>query len=170
MLASVGWAAHGRVNPGHAWQTGLELIARLPFPLAVIMNLALVAALLSSLDTTILTTGTLMAVDLGGGGVRATRAMVLVVALAAGVVSQLGAGIIPLLMTAYQWYAGVLGSPVLFSLFGGRMVGVRPVMISVLGSFALLLAGKLAGFRFAFELAFAWGMLSMSVARRLSRP
>ncbi|MBU1070549.1 hypothetical protein KJ975_13375 [Myxococcota bacterium] len=170
MLAAIGWAAHGRVAPAHAWQTGLELITRLPFPLAVLMNLALVAALLSSLDTTILTTGTLLAVDLGGGGIRATRTMVVVVALAAGVVSQLGAGIIPLLMTAYQWYAGVLGCPVLFSLFGRRQVGVRPVLISVLGSFALLLAGKIAGFRFAFELAFAWGLVSMAVARRFSRP
>ena len=165
MLAAIGWAAHGIVEPVQSWQTGFALINRLPFVLAVLMNLALVAALLSSLDTTILTTGTLLAVDLGGGGIRATRAMVAVVSIAAGVVSVLGAGIIPLLMTAYQWYAGVLGGPVLFSLFGRRQVGVRWSLVAVGGSFLLLLAGPLTGFGFAFEAAFAWGIAVMTAAR-----
>ncbi len=169
MLAAIGWAAHGRVAPAAPWQTGIELINRLPFALAVVMNLALIAALLSSLDTTLLTTGTLLGVDLGGGGIRATRVMVAAASAGAGVVALLGAGIIPLLMTAYQWYAGVLGAPVLFSLFGGRKMGLRSMLASVCGSFVILMAGKLAGFPFAFEVAFAFGLAVMAVARFLSR-
>ncbi len=165
-LAAIGWAAHGRVVPAQAWRTGLELIERVPFPLAVAMNLALVAALLSSLDTTLLTTGTLLAVDLGGGGAKGARFTVLAVSAVAGVVSQGGAGLIPLLMTAYQWYAGVLGPPVLFALFVRGAADPRATLAGVLGSAALLTAGRLAGLPFAFEAAFVWGLGAMAGGRR----
>jgi solute:Na+ symporter, SSS family len=164
-LAAIGWAAHGRVAPAQAWRTGLVLVEGLPFPLAVVMNLALMAALLSSLDTTLMTTGTLLAVDLGGGGVRGARFAVVGVSVAAGVVSQAGAGLIPLLMMAYQWYAGVLGPTVLFALFGRGRNPWPAVLAAVLGSAVLLGGGLLLGLRFAFEAAFAWGIVAMAFAR-----
>jgi SSS family solute:Na+ symporter len=168
-LAAVGWAAHGRVAPAQAWRTGLALIDGLPFPLAAAMNVALAAALLSSLDTTLMTTGTLLAVDLGGGGVRGARWAVLGVSVAAGVVSQAGAGLIPLLMTAYQWYAGVLGPTVLFALFARGRAADRTTLTAVLGAAALLAGGMLLGLPFAFEAAFAWGLVATTAGRAWSR-
>lgn len=164
-LAAIGWAAHGRVAPEQSWRTGLALVDGLPFPLAVVMNLALTAALLSSLDTTLMTTGTLLAVELGGGGVRGARFAVFGVSVAAGVVSQAGAGLIPLLMMAYQWYAGVLGPTVLFALFAGGRTPGPAILAAVLGSAALLGGGLLLGLPFAFEAAFAWGIVATVLAR-----
>ncbi len=161
MLAAIGWMAHPLVNPSRAWETGILLVDRLPFALALVMNLALCAALLSSLDTTILTTATLVSVDLANRGLGFTRVMIVVSALAAGIVSLAGEGIIPLLMLAYQWYAGVLGPVVLFSLFGKRPIGKKLLFATVFGSVLILAVGKAAAWPFAFEGAFAWGVSLM---------
>ncbi len=37
-LALIGWAAHDFVSLSASWQTGMALLARLPFPLAAFMN------------------------------------------------------------------------------------------------------------------------------------
>ncbi len=169
-LALVGWAAHDFVSPAVSWQTGMALIARLPFPLAALMNVALAAALLSSLDTTLLTTGTLLSVDLAGKDARTTRWLLLPVTAAAALVALRAGGLIPLLMKAYQGYAGILGAPVLFALFGRRRLPVGALGAAMGGSLLVLAAFHLLGQAHAVETAFAWGVLAMGAGFHLQRP
>lgn len=159
ILALVGWAAHDFVSPAASWQTGMALIARLPFALAVFMNIALLAALISSLDTTLLTTGTLLAVDLAGKNARAARWFLLPVTAAAAFVALRATGLIPLLMLAYQGYAGILGAPVLFALFGKSRLNAPVLAVSIAGSLALMVGFRLFSWSHAVEVAFTWGLL-----------
>lgn len=162
-LAVIGWAAHDFVSPTTSWQTGIILIAQLPFPLAAFMNIALCAALLSSLDTTLLTTSTLLSVDLVGQGARTTRWLLLPITITAALVALRASGLIALLMLAYRGYAGILGAPVLFSLFRQR-ISIRGLAVSMIGSCIILGIFSLYAWSYAVEFAFIWGFVSLSIS------
>lgn len=162
-LAVIGWAAHDFVSPTTSWQTGITLIAQLPFPLAAFMNMALCAALLSSLDTTLLTTSTLLSVDLFGQGARTTRWLLLPITIIAALVALRASGLIALLMLAYRGYAGILGAPVLFSLLNQR-ISIRGLAVSMIGSCIILGIFSLYTWPYSVEIAFMWGSFALLIS------
>jgi SSS family solute:Na+ symporter len=116
--------------PGIAPETALPWLINtaLPEAVAAILLLGLVAALMSSADSTLLGQGIVLANDIVGrlwqledrNTVRLARLSVVSLGLAALAIASHFGGVIPSLMFAYSIFASGVVGPVLLGLFGGR--------------------------------------------------
>jgi len=134
--------------PGAAPESAFALLAHdaLPPALGSIAALGLLAAFLSSADTTLLTAAAVAALDLMGGprvrrlgGLRLVTALVGAAAVGIGLASG---GIIASLLLGYAVFSGGLFVPVLAGLTG-RPLGTAAVLAAITGGGSLALAGKL---------------------------
>jgi SSS family solute:Na+ symporter len=149
LITLVGLEARALFPSGPA-ESAYPLLAHgiLPPLAASITAVGLLAAFLSSADTTLLTAAAVFAMDLAGtprlrtlGSLRATTALVGAAAVGVGLASG---GIIPSLLLGYSIFSTGLFVPVLAGL-AGRPLGHRAAAVAALGGGAIGLAGKLAG-------------------------
>ena len=124
-------------SPGRGEAAFPELIRRvLPAPLGALTLVALIAAFLSSANTTLLTTTAIVAVDLlglradGATSVRRLRAIALLIGLLALGVALSSRGIIPSLLLGYTVFTGGLAVPVVAGLAGRPMS--RPAALAAM--------------------------------------
>lgn len=147
VTAGMGMVARA-LTPDIAPETALPWLisTALPDAVALILVLGLVAALMSSADSTLLGQGIVLANDIVGRllqlsdrhTVRLARLVVVMLGFAALAIASYFGGVIASLMFAYSVFASGVVGPVLLGLFGGRF---RPTAnVALLG---LCLGGAL---------------------------
>jgi len=147
LVTLLGVAAR-RVGPGvgTAREALPGLIAAVvPLPLSLLVQLGLLAALVSSADTCVVTAATVAELDLvgrlrrGGANTARTRALVVGVTAAALLVAWLNPRIIGNIMLAYAFYAGGILVPVLVMRCRGLALAVpRAWVWTAMGAGGLL--------------------------------
>ena len=134
LLTFLGMFAGASGMEGEAGDQALAWLIdrRLPFPLSSLLQAALLAALLSSADTCMLTAASVINLDVlkkqgndGSKKVGRTRLLVAVIGGAAAAVAMVSPRIIGNIMMAYAVYAGGLLVPLLLLRFSWRRV-LRP--------------------------------------------
>ena len=116
------WAAKNAPGSGNAI---LRIGAKLPAALRVSLAAGLFCAVLSSVDTCLVNAAAIVSGDLfGTRSVRATRAAVLAVGLAATALALVGGDIIGILLKAYSVYTPGVVCPLAVATIAGR---ARPV-------------------------------------------
>jgi solute:Na+ symporter, SSS family len=161
-VAYVGWAGRSFVNNAQGGTIISSLIKKLSFPLAVLVNSALLGALISSVDTTLFTTSTLFSVDVCGKGVKTAKYSIPIFALSAVFVAYVGKGIIPLMLISYSMFIGILGAPTVSALFFRVRTAPLFLILSLTVSSTILLLSYLIPFNHGGNLAFLAGMIIMA--------
>jgi SSS family solute:Na+ symporter len=162
--------------PGEAPESAFAVLARdaLPPSLGSLAALGLLAAFVSSADTTLLTAAAVVAVDLLGARrfreLRWLRPLTLAVGVAAVAVGLASGGIIASLLLGYSVFSAGLFIPVVAGLTG-RPLGARSVLTAIAGGGALALAGKLLGLDLVVAAGFGltgliWAAERLVAARR----
>lgn len=158
--------------PAAAGEAAFPLMIKniLPPALAALAVTALIAAFLSSADTTLLTMSAIIAVDLMGEGKLSLGRLRLITA-ACGAASLLtgllSGGIIPALLLGYTVFSGGLFVPILAGLTG-RKLSRRAAALCMICGGSLALAGKLAGLDLLVAAGFLVSALIFLGDRRLS--
>jgi SSS family solute:Na+ symporter len=168
MLALIGMA--GRVlipdlAPGeHQRILALLIATRLPAWLGVLLAGALLAAFLSSADTTLLTMASTLTLDLLrlSPRVRLLRLATAGCGVASAAVGLLSGSIIDALLMAYSVFTGALAIPIIAGLIGHPLTKRGAGLCMLLGG-GLALTGRLVGTRLLSLLPFAaalsvWGL------------
>jgi SSS family solute:Na+ symporter len=136
--------------PEIAAEASLPVLAKqaLPAWLSALTMIALVSAILSSADTTLLTMSAVLTVDIFSNkdpeSLAIPRLSVLGCGTAALLVGLFSGGIIPSLLLGYSVFAGGLFVPILAGLLGRPLRRSFAITAAVLGGLCAL-AGKLAG-------------------------
>lgn len=175
VIAGLGLTARALLPDTPSEQALPRLIALcLPAWAAGLAHAALLAAMMSSADTCLLTTATVLARDLGNSGderalLRRARWLMALVTLAAlGIAIRLG-GIVDSLMWAYTAYTCGVAVPLLAGFHRDRLGLTAPgALAALLGGGGLGLAGKLLGQDWALP-AVALGVILLWAASRLFR-
>lgn len=140
---------------------------------ARLVGLGLLAALLSSADTCVLSASTILAVDILG--VRRTapiRLLSVVVAFLAAIIAMWLGGIIKTLLLSYTIYTGGLAIPVVFALFLKRPLGALELMVTILVGSVVAVTLSLRSVPYAMPIALAVSLgtaLLMTFVTRLIR-
>ncbi len=139
----------------------------LPAPVGALTLVALIAAFLSTANTTLLTTTAIVSVDLLGirtdrpAAVSQMRGIALLVGVLSLLVALFSRGIIPSLLLGYAVFTGGLAVPVVAALAGRPMS--RPAALATMAAGGLLaLAGKLLGRDILVAAAFLLGLLLLA--------
>jgi SSS family solute:Na+ symporter len=157
--------------PGASPEAAFPLMIKniLPPALAGLAVTALIAAFLSSADTTLLTMSAIIAVDLMGRKqprLRHLRLITCACGAAALLTGILSGGIIPALLLGYTVFSGGLFIPILAGLTGLHLSRLSAALCMLCGG-GLACAGKLAGLDLLIAAGFLVSLLILAVDRAL---
>lgn len=144
IIVAVGLASQGLVAPGSAPDSVLTSVMETVLPpwLRLIMLLALAGAVISSADSCLVTSGTILSLDLLGlKSLAACRCCVIFLGLAGAAVASLERGILEYLLMANDVYVSGAVIPVFLGLMLGREHRPHPLMAGAAVSLGGLLGG-----------------------------
>ena len=164
LIAAMGIAMSGLPLESASPEQILLAVCNLAFPrwLVWLLIIGLVAAVVSSADSCLLTAAIICSHDLHlGGTVRATRLAMTIIAIASCLIVFGGKGILGLLLAASDIYTCGIVAPVIVLLLGGKKLRPAPFL-------AAMTAGGLCGLAAAISGNYFWSFAGLGLSAALA--